>query len=281
MLPSQLRALICRCLVLAAALAAAATPAVGQIAPPADPDTKPGDPDSGRPVVLRFLTDDDYPPFNYLDDEGVLAGFNVDLARAICLEANATCDIRTRAWDKLLPALARGEADAVIASHAVTPRTLAQVDVSDRYFHTPGRFATRQGAPKLEMTPDGLEGRRIAVARATAHEAYLAAFFRNSAIQRFENVELARDALIAGSVDALFDDGIGLVFWLKGEASKGCCELRGGPFLEPRYFGDGIAIALPKDNARIKTLINTALRRVRASGRLEEIALRYFPERVY
>ena len=35
-------------------------------------------------TIIRFVTDNDYPPFNYLDDEGTLAGFNVDIARAIC-----------------------------------------------------------------------------------------------------------------------------------------------------------------------------------------------------
>ena len=45
-----------------------------------------------RRFVIRFLTEGEFPPFNYYDDEGVLSGFNVDLARAICLEANAACE---------------------------------------------------------------------------------------------------------------------------------------------------------------------------------------------
>ena len=137
------------------------------------------------------------------------------------------------------------------------------------------------GTARIEATPEGLEGRKIAVAKGTAHEVYLRAFFRDSSIRIYETVELARDALVVGAVDYLFDDGIGLAFWLNGTASKACCEFKGGPFAEPKYFGDGIGIAVRRDDTQLKTLINTALRRMRESGRYEELLLRYFPLRVF
>jgi polar amino acid transport system substrate-binding protein len=237
--------------------------------------------DAERRLVVRFLTEADFPPFNYHDDDGVLMGFNIDLARAICLEVNAACDIQVRPWEELLPAMNRGEADAVIAAHTVSAKALGMVDFTDRYFHTPARFAGRRDGPKLEITPEGLDGHRIGVARGTAHEAYLRTFFRDSVIQAFETPELARDALILGKVDVLFDDGISLAFWVGGTASKDCCELKGGPFHEPKFFSDGIAIAVPKRDPQLKVLLNRALRRIRASGRFEELVLRYFPNRVY
>jgi len=234
-----------------------------------------------RRVAIRFLTDSDYPPFNYFDEDNVLTGFNVDVARAICLELAAACDIQVRPWAELLPALRRGETDAVIASYAVSAAALEIVDFTDRYYHTPARFAGKRDGPRLEVTPEGLEGRKIAVAKGTAHEAYLRTFFRDSSIRSFETPELARDALIAGTVDLLFDDGIGLAFWLNGTTSKACCEFKGGPFGEPKYFGDGVPIAVSRDDPQLKMLINAALRKMRASGRFEELVLRYFPVRAF
>ena len=230
---------------------------------------------------LRFLTTTDFPPFNYTDEDGQLTGFNVDLARAICLEANVVCDVIARPWEDLFGALRQRQADAVIAGHIVSARAHAQVDFTDRYFHTPGRFAGRRDSPGLEITPVGLEGRRIGVVKGTTHEAYLQAFFYDSALQRFDNPELARDALIAGKVDLLFDDGVSLVLWLNGTGSKECCEFKGGPFLEPKYFGDGIAIAVAKGDWQLRAELNQAVRRLRASGRFEELVLRYFPYRVF
>ena len=89
---------------------------------PAEATTQGGEP---RRFVIRFLTESEFPPFNYYDDEGVLSGFNVDLARAICLEASAACDIKVRPWEELLIGLRRGDADAVIAAHRVTAGSLA------------------------------------------------------------------------------------------------------------------------------------------------------------
>lgn len=287
------RAAACLAILLAVAAAIPATPAVAQrataqSAPPAAPQPStgaPAEPDSApdlpRRVVLRFLTESDFPPFNFLDEDGALTGFNVDLARAICLELQASCDIKVRPWGELLLALKRGEADGVIAGHRISAEALREVEFTDRYFHTPGRFAALRDRPQGAMTPEGLDGKRIAVARGTAHEAYLRTFFRDSAIQAFENVELARDALVAGKVDALFDDGISLAFWLNGTLSKQCCEFRGGPFFEPKFFGDGIAIAVPRKDPQVRQLINGALKRVRQSGRVEELVQRYFPLKVY
>jgi len=237
--------------------------------------------EAGRRLVLRFLTDSDFPPFNYSDEDGVLAGFHVDLARDICQDMGVTCDIQARPWEELLPTLERGQADAVIAGHVVTAAALARVEFTDRYFHTAARFAGRFEGAKLDITPDGLDGKRIGVAKGTAHEAYLDVFFRDSSRQKFDSPELAREALLAGKVDLIFDDAVSLLFWLKGSQSKGCCEFKGGPFLEPKYFGDGVGIAVPKTDSQLRASLNTALRRLRASGRLQELVDKHFPQRLY
>jgi polar amino acid transport system substrate-binding protein len=257
----------------------ALVPPLAAQAPAPEPETAEREPP--RRVAIRFLTDSDFPPFNYFDEDNVLTGFNVDVARAICLELDAACDIQVRPWAALLPALAKGEAEAVIASHSATPNALRVADFTDRYYFTPARFAGKRAMARLDATPEGLEGMRIAVAKGTAHEAYLRAFFRDSTIRAFESVELARDALTTGAADLLFDDGISLAFWLNGTASKACCEFKGGPFAEPKYFGDGIGIAVKRDDAQLKTMINSALKRMRESGRYEELLLRYFPLRVF
>ena len=70
-----------------------------------------------RRVAIRFLTDSDYPPFNYYDEDNVLTGFNVDIARAVCLELAAACDIQVRPWPELLTALRDGGRDVCFVTH--------------------------------------------------------------------------------------------------------------------------------------------------------------------
>ena len=48
--------------------------------------------------------------------------------------------------------------------------------------------------------------------------------------------------------------------WLNGTGSKECCEFKGGPFLEPKYFGDGIAIAVAKGDWQLRAELNQAVR---------------------
>ena len=246
------------------------------IAPPAA-----GQSTGGRRYVIRFLTDSEFPPFHYYDEEGVLTGFDVDLARAICSEAGTQCDVRARPWGELLPALQRGEADAVIAAQRITGTLIRDFDVTDRYFHTTAWFAGPRGGQRQPITPERLERQRIAVARGSPHEAYLRTFFRESAIETTETVEQARDAVRQGRADLVFGDGIGLVFWVNGSLSQECCELKGGPYYEPKFFGDGLAITVPRQDAELKRLINRTLERLRRNGRYEELILRYFPNRIF
>jgi len=240
-----------------------------------------GSASSPQRVVLRFVTESNFPPFNFYDEDGVLTGFNVDLARAICLEVEMTCDIKVRDWNNLIPEVVAGRAEAAIAGHRITPQALEKVAFSDAYFRTPGRFAVRRDATAFEATPEGLQGRRIGVVTKSAHEAFVRRFFSSSSIASYQNVDDLREALKERAIDAIFDDGISLSFWLNGTLSQRCCQFRGGPFLEPKFFGDGIAIAVKKDDPLLRSQINEALDAVRVSGRLQELVARYFPFAIY
>ena len=67
-----------------------------------DPRRRPERPDLSRVTLIRFLTENDYPPFNYAGQDGNPAGFNVDLARMICEELKIACTIQMRRFDTLI-----------------------------------------------------------------------------------------------------------------------------------------------------------------------------------
>src|SRR4249919_3707818 len=70
-----------------------------------DPRRRPERPDLSRITIIRFLTETDYPPFNYAGPDGNPAGFNVDLARMICEEIQVQCTVQMRRFDTLISAL--------------------------------------------------------------------------------------------------------------------------------------------------------------------------------
>ncbi len=242
-----------------------------------DPRRRPERPDTARMTAIRFMTEVDYPPFDFAGQDGNPAGFNVDLARMICEELKVNCTVQMRRFDTLFDGLKDNRGDAAIASVAVSEQTRKLADFTDPYYRPSARFAARRDSGILEVTPEKLEGKKIAVVAASAHEQYLRALFTEAELRLFRDSEGARQALQRGDVDLLFGDGYGLSFWLNGASSAGCCVFVGGPFVESRYFGEGIGIAVKRGNDTLRLAINWALFRIWESGRFTDLWLRYFP----
>jgi polar amino acid transport system substrate-binding protein len=242
-----------------------------------DPRRRPERPDLSRLTLIRFLTEVDYPPFNYAGPDGNPAGFNVDLARMICEELKIACSIQMRRFDTLLQSLAENRGDAVMASIAVTPDARGLADFSDPYYRTAARFVSRRDVAVPDVRPEQLEGREVAVVAGTAHEAYLKALFTEVDLRSYPTPEQAREALKRGDVDLLFGDGISLAYWLNGTDSQNCCAFRGGPFISSRYFGEGVGIAVKRGNEPLRQGFNWALFQLWEKGRFSDLWLRYFP----
>jgi polar amino acid transport system substrate-binding protein len=242
-----------------------------------DPRRRPERPDLSRIQSIRFLTELDYPPFNYAGPDGNPTGFNIDLARQLCDEIKTSCTIQARRFDLLLDALDDNRGDAVIASIAITPATRRRVDFTDPYYRTPARFVARAESPIRDVLPELVEGKKIAVVAGTAHEAFLKEMFTAAEVRAYANAEAAREALRNQDVDLLFGDGVTLAFWINGSESAGCCAFRGGPFLESRYFGEGVGITVRRGNDLLRQALNWALFRQWEKGAFTDLWLRYFP----
>src|SRR5829696_9016327 len=197
--PKDVRALLAGWAV-AVALAASSIPVQAQPAKPAaaapraapqavpgfwDPRRRPDRPDLSRITVIRFLTETDYPPFNFTGADGNPAGFNVDLARSLCDEIKVTCTIQMRRFETLIDAITSNRGDAIIASMAVTPALRARLDFTDPYYRAPARFVSRRDAVMPEIRPEYLEGKKVGVIAGTSHEAYLKAMFTDAELKSY------------------------------------------------------------------------------------------------
>lgn len=242
-----------------------------------DPRRRPERPDTSRLTVIRFLTETDYPPFNYAGADGNPTGFNVDLARAICDELQVSCTVQMRRFDTLIPALNENRGDALIASISVTPQTRKVLDFSDPYYRVPARFVARRADATPALRPEGLEGKKVSVVAGSAHEAYLKELFTEVELRPYPTPEAAREALRRGEVDMHFGDGISLSFWINGTDSGGCCAFSGGPFFDSHFFGEGVGIAVRRGNETLRQAFNWALYRLWEKGRFTDLWLRYFP----
>ncbi|MGZ9103948.1 MAG: transporter substrate-binding domain-containing protein [Rhodoplanes sp.] len=268
---------------LAAPFPLGSSTAHGQVASPGvpvpsfwDPRRRPERPDL-RLTLIRFVSEVDYPPFNYAGPDGNPAGLNVELARLICEELKVDCTVQMRRFDTLIEALNENRADAAIASIAVSPEARRRVDFSDPYYRPVARFVARRAAMRDPVTPEQVEGKKVAVVAGTSHEAYLRTLFTEAQVKTYPTSDEARAALQRGDVDLLFGDGFSLAFWLNGTESGDCCGFVGGPFVESRYFGEGIGIAVKRGNDVLRQAMNWALFRLWEKGKFADLWLKYFP----
>lgn len=241
-----------------------------------DPNVRLERPDLGPPRVIRFLTDDDFPPMHFATPEGGVTGFSVELARAVCEKLGLSCTVQARRFDTLLDSLAEGRGDVLAAAIPVTTELRKRFAASHLYHRSPARFLTTRGNAGPDLDLLGLRGKRVAVVAGTAHQAFLerlAPF-----VQRRETPDLqaALSQLRSGDAEYVFGDGVSLALALAGRGG-GEFAFAGGPYLESRYFGEGVSFLLRKDDLALKRAVDYALQALWDDGTYARLFIRFFP----
>ena len=236
-------------------------------------------PDLGDMRTIRFLADDDFPPLHFAGLDGAPTGFSVELARAACERLAVTCTVQVRRFDTLLDALADRQGDVVAAAIPVNADLRRRFEVTSPYFKIPARFAVKTSPDKSAAAPDAkiLQGKIVGVVGGTAHEAYARAFMSMASLKPYPDMAAAQTALKAGEIEYLFADGLGLALWIGGEEAGGCCGFAGGPYLESRFFGEGIGFVTRKQDESLRRALDFALQQLWKEGKYAELYLRFFP----
>ena len=224
---------------------------------------------------LRIATEGAWAPFNYVDKKGQLAGFDVDIANALCARMKVDCDIVAQDWDGMIPSLKVRKFDAIVASMSITADRLKQVDFTDRYYSGGLRFMGPQNQ-KLDTSRDGLKGKVIGAQRATVGGQYLEDNLADVVtIKLYDTQEGVYLDLLAGRLDGALSDELPTWNWLSSEQGQGF-EFKGDAFAKD----DQIGIAVRKDDP-LKEKFNKALQEIRADGTYDRINKKYFPFSIY
>lgn len=227
------------------------------------------------PKTIRIATEGAYPPFNFIDKDGHLAGFDVDIARALCAAMKKNCEIVAQNWDGIIPGLQAGDYDAIISSLSITPQRSQQIAFTDPYYDTPTRFIARKGA-HIETTVAGLAGKRVGVQRGTVQEKLLRSKFYQAVPVLYDSQEPAVQDLVAGNIDLVLGNSVALAqSFLDTDRGKDF-EFVGPSFTDPEILGVGAGIAVRKDETGLLEDFNKALRQIRADGTFKQINDKYF-----
>jgi ABC-type amino acid transport substrate-binding protein len=213
-------------------------------------------------------TNAEYPPFEFVDDNGDITGFDIELFGAIAQEAGFEYEVVNTRWDGIFVALASGEFDAVISAATITPERAQQVDFSDPYFNAGQRITVRASDDSISG-PDDLAGKQVAVQTGTTGDIWLTDNTEAEVVRYDENT-LAFQALANGDVDAAVADGPTAVDIVKANPEMDLTVLDGV------YTDEEYGIAVNKDKPELLAAINEGLAAVKASGQYDELNNKYF-----
>ena len=230
---------------------------------------------------IRVGVEGAYPPFSWVEKDGTLKGFDIDIAMALCEEIGAECVLVPQDWDGIIPALLARKYDAIIASMSITKERKKKVAFSDKYYNTPAKFARKKGSG-ITISKAGMKGKKVGVQRATTHDNFITAEFGDSVeIKRYGTQDEAYLDAISGRVDLLLADSIAMDDgFLKTDKGKGW-EFVGPGYSDPKYFGVGAGIAVRKSDGELAKLFSLAIKVIRSNGVYHMINGKYFAFDVY
>lgn len=232
--------------------------------------------------VIRFGSDATYAPFEYMNAEGEVIGFDIDIAKAMCEKMKAKCTFQNQAWDGIIPALRAKKFDVIASSMSITPERQKAVAFTKMIWNSPNPLVGKKGTT-AQPTLEGTKGKVVGVQQATIQDRYATKYFKDATIKRYKTFDDALNDLVLGRVELVFCDvGVGDEF-LKSSKGKDF-DFIGDAVLsidDPEIFGVGTGFAVRKQDTELLEALNKAFDEVRADGTYDKIQKQYFKVDMY
>ena len=231
--------------------------------------------------TLRIASEGARPPFNYLDGDSKLMGFEIDLGRELCKRLAVECAFVPVEFDGLIPGLVSNHFDAIMAAMEISDERRADIEFSKPYVRMPSAFMAARKRQIRDSSPEGLAGRSIGVEANGPHQAWLEERYKDSIIKPFDSLEDAVLDLAEGRLDLTLGDKDAVMNYLANHKEAQCCKYLADVPRDPAYFGDGIGIGLRKEDGTLKDSLDAALDAAVADGTFATIRAKYFAFEIY
>lgn len=215
--------------------------------------------------TIRMGTEGAYAPYNFLNDDGEVDGFEREVGDELCKRAGLTCEWVTNDWDSIIPNLVSGNYDTIIAAMSITDERDEVIDFTQAYYPP---------APSAYISPDAdadLMG-VVAAQTGTLQAGYVAE--TGATLLEFATIDEAVAALRNGEADAVFADKDAIVPTV--EESGGELVWTG----EDVLLGDGIGVGVRESDTELKETLNTAITSMKEDGSLDALLVKWFGDEV-
>lgn len=235
---------------------------------------QPAPPQDEKPLVI--LSEAAHPPYAYFVAKGEMAGFEIDLMKALCARINRPCQFKHREFDRLVPALIARKGDVIVSSLEITDERREKFTLSRAYFRMPFVILARKDDMPKALTPDALTGLSIGALRDSSAASLVEERFPGAQLEIYPTQVEANLDLVAGRIDLAIGDEISSREWLKTAPESNCC-IAVGRVDDPTFAaGEGFAIVMRKGEDELKAKLDAALQEERNTGGYAAIARKYF-----
>ncbi len=237
--------------------------------------------------TLRVGAECTYFPFNYRTNDGVLTGYDIDVARGVMEIIGYDVKFVCQKWDGMIPALLANKFDLIIASMSITDQRKKKIDFSIPYRVSVGQFVGRKAANLNLFNSDGspnpanFKGIKVGIERASTYENWINAKVPNARVLLYDSNEALYLDLQNGRTDVIMTNPMKayLKFLSKDKGKK--FGFIGPPLNDPKIFGIGVGVGIAKGRDDLLKRINSALEILIKNGSLKKYSLKYFPFAIY
>ncbi|KGB82722.1 amino acid ABC transporter [Rhodovulum sp. NI22] len=213
-------------------------------------------------MTVRMGTEGAYPPYNFINDDGEVDGFERELGDELCSRAELTCEWVTNEWDSIIPNLVSGNYDTIIAGMSITDERDEVIDFTQNYYPpASSAYAALDGDVNVKA---GV----IAAQTATIQAGYVAE--TGATLLEFATPDESVAAVKNGEADAVFADKDYLapivaeseLVWAGTDVS----------------LGGGIGIGLRESDTELKAKFDAAITSMKEDGTLNAMLIKWFGE---
>lgn len=218
--------------------------------------------------VLTVGTNAEFPPFEYVDDNGDADGFDIALIKAVGEKLGVSVEVENMEFDSLVSSIGN-KIDVAIAGMTVTDERKESVDFSNSYYDALQYVIVPEGSEISSF--DDLAGKAIGVQLGTTGDFIASDDVEGASVSQYNKAVDAVNDLINGRVDCvIIDKNPALVF--EAQFSGQVKALDGAQF---NFEVENYAIALPKGDAALADQINAALEEIKADGTFDQLVADY------
>jgi len=250
---------------------------------------------SAQADSIRIGTEGAYPPWNAKDESGKLIGFEVELAKWLCIYMKADCTMVEQDWDGMIPGLIMRKYDAIMAGMSITDERMKTINFSQGYADEVASLAVMKGSslegmdtPKainlslggsdvkkaLKTLTAALAGKTIGVQTATIHQNFLESGDVGTVkVRTYKTQDEVNLDLAAGRIDAALAAAVAFTDYAE---KSGKAVVLTGPTFSGGAFGNGVGVGIRKDDTDLLKRFNKAINTARKNGKISEIAIKWF-----